>query len=77
MKGKKIQDIIDHVLSGDTVVLIDGVQQALFISLQQWDKRSVEEPSTEPVVRGLREGFTEKLTNKYNFNTEKTEKLLN
>ncbi|WP_342046416.1 spore germination protein [Bacillus sp. OTU530] len=60
-EGQKVQDIIDHVLSGDTVVLIDGVQQVLFISLQQWDKRSIEEPATEPVVRGPREGFTENL----------------
>lgn len=60
-EGQKIGDVIDHILSGDTIVLIDGVQQALFISLQQWDKRSVEESSTEPVVRGPREGFTENL----------------
>jgi spore germination protein len=60
-EGETIQDVIDHVLSGDTVVLIDGVQQALFISLKQWDKRNVEESSTEPVVRGPREGFTENL----------------
>ena len=60
-EGQKIGDVIDHVLSGDTAVLIDGMQQALFISLQQWDKRSVEESSTEPVVRGPREGFTENL----------------
>lgn len=53
-EGQTVQNVIDQVLSGDTVVLIDGLQQALFISLQQWDKRSVEESSTEPVVRGPR-----------------------
>ncbi|MEH6854232.1 spore germination protein [Priestia megaterium] len=59
--GQKIPEIIDHILSGDTVLLIDGMQQALFISLRGWDKRGVEEPATEAVVRGPREGFTESL----------------
>lgn len=63
--GQTVQDITDHVLSGDTALLIDGVPQALFINLQQWDKRNIEEPSTEAVVRGPRDGFTENLqTNK-------------
>ncbi|QSX23345.1 spore germination protein [Priestia megaterium] len=59
--GQKMPEIIDHILSGDTVLLIDGMKQALFISLRGWDKRSVEEPATEAVVRGPREGFTESL----------------
>lgn len=59
--GQKIQDIVDHILSGDTVLLIDGMQEALFISLQQWDKRAIEEPQTEGAVRGPRDGFTENL----------------
>ncbi|GAA3331512.1 hypothetical protein GCM10020331_088390 [Ectobacillus funiculus] len=64
-------------LSGDTAVLIDGMQQALFISLQQWDKRSVEESSTEPVVRGPREGFTENLRTNTTLIRRRLKKLLN
>lgn len=59
--GNKLTDITDHVLSGDTVLLIDGMQEALFISVREWEKRGVEEPVAESVVRGPREGFTENL----------------
>lgn len=59
--GQKMQDIIDHILSGDTVLLMDGMEQAIFISLKEWDHRAVEEPQTEVVVRGPREGFTENI----------------
>lgn len=52
-------EAIDHFLSGDTVLLVDGSREALSISLRAWDKRNVEEPKTETVVRGPREGFTE------------------
>lgn len=59
--GKTIQEAINHILDGDTVLLLDGVKQALFISTKGWDTRSIEEPSTEAVIRGPREGFTENL----------------
>ncbi|MDT3425337.1 spore germination protein KA [Paenibacillus forsythiae] len=59
--GEQIQEAVDHVLSGDTVLLIDGVKKALFISAKGWGKRAVEEPATEAVIRGPREGFTENL----------------
>lgn len=59
--GKKLHEIVTHILAGDTVLLIESMDQALFISLKKWEKRSVEEPQTELVVRGPREGFTEDL----------------
>ncbi|GAA3330833.1 hypothetical protein GCM10020331_084930 [Ectobacillus funiculus] len=59
--GAHIQEVIDHVLSGDTALILDGVGQALFISAKEWESRSVEEPATEAVIRGPREGFTENL----------------
>ena len=59
--GTTIKEVVDHILNGDTVLLLDGVNQALFISAQAWETRSVEEPATEAVIRGPREGFTENL----------------
>ncbi len=59
--GHQIPDIVTHILSGDTALLIDGMEQALFIGLKKWEKRAVDEPQTELVVRGPREGFTEDL----------------
>ncbi|WP_051353250.1 spore germination protein [Thalassobacillus devorans] len=67
MTGGNITDIdtmgklFDHVLSGDTVVMLDGSIQAMAIDTRDWESRGVEEPSTQSVVRGPKEGFTETL----------------
>lgn len=60
-KVRIMEEIVDHILSGETILLIDGIKDALIISLKEWDKRSIDEPATETVVRGPREGFTENL----------------
>lgn len=60
-KGETLQEVVDHVLSGDTVLLVDGVNQSLFISEKSWEQRAVEEPATEAVIYGPREGFTENI----------------
>lgn len=60
-KGDTLQEIINHILSGDTVLLLDGFKQCLFIREQAWEKRAVEEPLSEAVVLGPREGFTENI----------------
>lgn len=49
------------LLSGDTVILIDGYAQGLIISNKQWVERGVTEPTSQTVVRGPREGFSENL----------------
>lgn len=59
--GKTMKEIVDHILSGDTILLLDGINQSLIITTQGWEMRSVEEPATEAVIRGPREGFTENL----------------
>ncbi|AFM43015.1 spore germination protein, GerA family [Desulfosporosinus acidiphilus SJ4] len=56
-----IDEVVDGCLSGSTVLLIDGAAKALVLSTPGWQTRSVEEPTTESVVRGPREGFTESL----------------
>jgi spore germination protein KA len=53
---------VDSFLSGDTILLIDGSKEALVINLHGWKTRSIEEPKTESVVRGPREGFSETLS---------------
>lgn len=60
-KAKSLEDLVDSVLSGDAIFLLDGSGEALAFSMKQWDKRTVEEPATERVVRGPREAFTETL----------------
>lgn len=57
--GKTFEDVINAVLSGDTFCFFEESNQGLIIASKGWDTRSVEEPATEQVVRGPRDGFTE------------------
>lgn len=50
---------INAMLSGDTLMLIDGLGAAYVLATRFWPARSVGEPSGETVVRGARDGFTE------------------
>jgi len=54
-----LNNIVEDILYGDTLFLLDGYDRGLIIKSQGWEKRSVEEPPSEQVVRGPREGFTE------------------
>lgn len=47
------------VLSGDTIIFIDGYSTALMIATKGWPNRGVQEPDTEVVIRGPKEGFSE------------------
>jgi spore germination protein len=50
---------IQDVLSGNTVLLIDGSEEALTLDTHGGPRRSIEEPVSEAVVRGPRDGFNE------------------
>ncbi|CAM4480890.1 MAG: spore germination protein [Paenibacillus macerans] len=62
-----IKDVSDFdalyqaLLSGDTIILIDGHKQGIVCSTPGWKDRAVTEPSAENVVRGPRESFVESL----------------
>lgn len=63
----EIQDLTNFdalytgLLSGDTIILIDGYALGLIISNKQWVERGVTEPTSQTVVRGPREGFSENI----------------
>ena len=50
---------INSILSGDTLMFVEGLQGAFVIATRLWPVRGVSEPSGETVVRGGRDGFTE------------------
>ncbi len=54
-------EICHGVMSGDTILLIDGFPKALLIATRGWPNRGIQEPDTEGVVRGSKEGFSESL----------------
>ena len=55
------KQVFSGMLYGDAVLLLDGHKKALIISIKGFDVRSIQEPVTEGLVRGPREGFTENL----------------
>lgn len=57
----KFEKAVNGILAGDTVFLFDGCNQGMLIPSRGWDTRSVDEPQTEQVVRGPRDGFTENI----------------
>lgn len=56
---EKTSDVVKAIVSGDTVVFVNGSNSALVISTKGWPSRSIIEPDTEKALRGPREGFTE------------------
>ncbi|WP_234125114.1 spore germination protein [Clostridium hydrogenum] len=60
-KVTKSNKIIDEILYGDTGLYIDGWDFYIFSETKGFDKRGVENPKTEAVVRGPQEAFNENL----------------
>ena len=63
----KVEEITDlktlytHLLSGDTIVLLEGYSKGLAVSSRGWEGRGVQEPTSQTVVRGPKDGFSETL----------------
>gem|GEM_PF-5723721 len=53
--------VVDAVIRGRTVLLVDGETTALIANTQGWEVGSISEPITGGAVRGPRDGFTENL----------------
>lgn len=60
-KVSDIEKLVEAILNGDTVLLLEGSDEALIISSKGWQNRAVEQPPSEVILRGPREGFTESL----------------
>lgn len=61
---KKVQtlDKVSYaMLSGSTVFYLDGIDTVLIMGTEGGEKRSIEEPQSESVIRGPRSGFVESL----------------
>jgi spore germination protein KA len=56
-----IDQLVTSCLSGDTILIVDGLTEGYIIGTRAWENRGVQEPQTESVVRGPREGFCETL----------------
>lgn len=60
-KGTTFDEIVTPLLTGQTLIFIDGVQKAITVDTVGGDYRAIEEPNTETLIRGPRQGFVENL----------------
>jgi spore germination protein KA len=58
----RLRQSVRNILAGNTVLLIDGKATAYLSNTRGWERRGVEEPETESVIRGPREGFSETIS---------------
>lgn len=58
---RKLDEVIASILSGDTIVLFAGADEALCASTKGWKDRGVGETEKESVIRGPRESFSESI----------------
>ena len=57
----KIKEMIHYLLSGHAVVLMRGESTAMIAKVSSTAQRSPEESSSEPVIRGPKDGFNENI----------------
>ncbi len=56
-----IDTLTTHILSGETVIVVEGFAEAIEADLRMYPARSVEEPENNRVLMGPHEGFVEAL----------------
>ncbi|GIN60674.1 stage V sporulation protein AF [Robertmurraya siralis] len=58
---KSMDELVDQVLSGLIVIVVEEEQEAFVVDVRSYPGRQPEEPATEKVVRGSRDGFVENI----------------
>ncbi len=55
-------ELVQSILKGETIIIIDGFNEAFQIGTRKVEKRAINQPETEQVILGPREGFIETLS---------------
>ncbi|MED4017226.1 spore germination protein [Sutcliffiella cohnii] len=58
---EKLDEAVDQVLSGLIVIFVEGEDTAFVVDTRSYPGRNPEEPDTEKVVRGARDGYVENI----------------
>jgi spore germination protein KA len=59
---EKMADVVEKILSNHVAIFVEGLGKALVVELPSPDNRNIEEPQSEVVSRGPREGFVENIS---------------
>ncbi|WP_425509025.1 spore germination protein [Virgibacillus doumboii] len=60
-KAKTLDEAVDQLLSGLIVIFVNGEKFAFIVDVRNYPGRTPQEPDTEHVVRGSRDGYTENI----------------
>lgn len=58
---KNLDEVVDNLLSGLIIITIEGEDTALAVDVRSYPGRQPQEPDTEKVVRGARDGYVENI----------------
>lgn len=61
-KSRYFSQAVMSVLNGMSALFVDGCRECIIIDTKGFEKRSVDKPVTETVIKGPQEGFTENMT---------------
>lgn len=65
---KDLDKVVDQVLAGPAALVVDGLEEVILIDTRTYPVRGLEEPDTEQVIRGAKDGYVETII----FNTALT-----
>ncbi|TXC93348.1 spore germination protein [Metabacillus litoralis] len=60
-KIRTLDEVVDQLLSGLIVFLIEGSDYGIVVDVRSYPGRQPQEPDTEKIVRGARDGFVENI----------------
>ncbi len=55
----RMEDLLKEICFGNSAIMVDGNNLALIADVKGWRQRNIESPTTEPTIRGAKEGFVE------------------
>lgn len=61
--GSDNEEMLQQILEGNTVILFDEIEFFLAYTTYGPEGRAIQEPTSQTVIRGPKEGFTEKIEN--------------
>ncbi|WP_088102460.1 spore germination protein [Halalkalibacter urbisdiaboli] len=56
---RDLDAVVDQVLAGPTALVVEGVDSIILLDTREYPVRGPEEPDTEQVIRGSKDGFVE------------------
>ncbi|MGB8957170.1 MAG: spore germination protein [Tumebacillaceae bacterium] len=56
---RDLKKVVEDIMDGYAVVIVQGIPFALTLKINKIEQRGIEEPSTQTIVRGPKDGFTE------------------